>query len=102
MPTISLEEKLDADGELTIEDTLAADDAASRREDVLDTLRLVFPALEERDQAIVFLHGYLELSIAQIAERLGMSANGVHHRLTVVIPRTAREAVKRDLKGGAR
>ena len=102
MPTISLEEKLDADGELTIEDTLAADDAASRREDALDTLRLVFPALEERDQAIVFLHGYLELSIAQIAERLGMSANGVHHRLTVVIPRTAREAVKCDLKGGAR
>lgn len=101
MPTISLEENLNAEGELTLKDTLSCEDTALRRDEAIDTLRLVFPQLEEQDQAIVFLSSWLELSISQIADRIGMSPNNVHYRLNTVIPRTAKEIVERDL-GGAR
>lgn len=101
MPTISLEENLNAEGELTLKDTLYCEDTALHRDEAIDTLRLVFPLLEEQDQAIVFLSSWLELSISQIADRIGMSPNNVHYRLNTVIPRTAKEIVERDL-GGAR
>lgn len=101
MPTISLEENLNAEGELTLKDTLSCEDTALRRDEAIDTLRLVFPQLEEQDQAIVFLSSWFELSISQIADRIGMSPNNVHYRLNTIIPRTAKEIVERDL-GGAR
>lgn len=101
MPTISLEENLNAEGGLTLKDTLSCEDTALRRDEAIDTIRLVFPQLEEQDQAIVFLSSWLELSISQIADRIGMSPNNVHYRLNTIIPRTAKEIVERDL-GGAK
>lgn len=101
MPTISLDENLNAEGGLTLKDTLYCEDTALRRDEAIDTLHLVFPQLEEQDQAIVFLSSWLELSISQIADRIGMSPNNVHYRLNTIIPRTAKEIVERDL-GGAK
>ena len=101
MPTISLEEHLDPEGEFKLKDAIGYDDPAVRRYEVLDELRLVFPQLEPQDQAIAFLGAYLGLSLSQMSARLGLSETGVEYRFKTVIPRIAREIRDRDL-GGAK
>ena len=97
LPTISLEETLDDDGELPILDTVPCEDNEQRVSEALEVLRVVFPLLEERDQAIAFMSAYLDLSVEQIGERLGMSQNGVHYRLVKVIPRVAKKIAAQKL-----
>ena len=97
LPTISLEESLDDDGELAIIDTIPCENNELRVAESLEMLRLVFPLLDERDQAIVFMSAYLDLSVAQIGERLGKKRGSIHYRLTKVIPRIAKKIAARTL-----
>ncbi len=100
-PTISLDETIDPDNELTLKDMLPYEDTTLRKAETLEILRKIFPLLEERDQAIVFLNAYLDLSISQVAERLGMCPGGIHNRLTKVIPSIAKK-IAENMNGGVK
>lgn len=99
LPCVSLEEHLDSFGELTLENVIIREDHSTKDRNMAETLEelvRIFPKLDKRDQAILIMKTYFEMSFREIAERFGVVKNEIHYRMTVAIPamaiRASREA----------
>ena len=93
MTFVSIEANLDEEGELSFENVVAFDDRLEKERDLAETieeLNYIFPKLDKRDQAIAFMHAYLDMSYGKIAERFGVFKNEIFYRMTVAIPARAK------------
>ena len=92
LPCVSIEEHLDSFGELTLENAIIREDHSTKDRNMAETLEelvRIFPKLDKRDQAILIMKTYFEMSFREIAERFGVVKNEIHYRLTVAIPAMA-------------